>query len=135
MRMPGGWAWITAGLCGLAGSSATAQEHVDLLLYNGKVFTADATKSIHQAVAIRSNRIAAVGSNRMVERYSALRSVDLQGRLVTPGFIDTHTSREGQSQALHRLCGDGVDPGVHGEGAVQGGRAGAGGVDHGIRMV
>ncbi len=105
MRMPGGWAWITAGLCGLAGSSATAQEHVDLLLYNGKVFTADATKSIHQAVAIRSNRIAAVGSNRMVERYSALRSVDLQGRLVTPGFIDTHIHVRGNPRRYIDFAG------------------------------
>ena len=91
MRMRFLRAWIAAlALGGLPSSTVAAQEQVDLLLYNGKVFTADATKSIHQAVAIRDNRIVAVGGNALAERYSAVRTVDLEGRLVTPGFNDTH---------------------------------------------
>lgn len=78
--------WIAAlALGGLPSSTVAAQEQVNLLLYNGKVFTADATQSIHQAVAIRGNRIVAVGPNALAERYSAVRTVDLEGRLVTPG--------------------------------------------------
>ena len=84
-------AWVVAlALGGLSPSGVAAQEQVDLLLYNGKVFTADATKSVHQAVAIRDNRIVAVGGNALAQRYSALRAVDLRGRLVTPGFNDSH---------------------------------------------
>ena len=83
--------WIGAALLlGLAAPGAAAQEPVDLLLHNGKVFTADAMKSIHRAVAIRGNRIVAVGGNALLDRYSALRTIDLRGRLVTPGFNDTH---------------------------------------------
>ena len=91
MRPPGDRWWIGAAvLLGLAGSGAAAQEPVDLLLHNGKVFTADAMGSLHRAVAIRGNRIVAVGGNALLDRYSALRTIDLRGRLVTPGFIDTH---------------------------------------------
>ena len=88
--------WIAAlALGGLPSSTVAAQEQVNLLLYNGKVFTADATQSIHQAVAIRGNRIVAVGPNALAERYSAVRTVDLEGRLVTPGFNDTHVHVRG----------------------------------------
>lgn len=72
-----------------------AQESVDLLLHNGKVFTADDLGSIHRAVAIRDGRIVEVGGEELVARYRAARSLDLRGRLVTPGFIDTHVHIRG----------------------------------------
>ena len=99
MRAPGARWWIGAAvLLGLAASGARAQEPVDLLLHNGKVFTADAMKSIGRAVAIRGNRIVAVGGDQLLDRYSAVRTIDLGGRLVTPGFIDTHIHVRGNAR-------------------------------------
>jgi len=70
--------------------AAAAQQRVDLLLHNGKIFTADPLGSMQRAVAIKGGRIVAVGGDELAARYRASRTVDLQGRLVTPGFIDTH---------------------------------------------
>ncbi|MCV4784569.1 amidohydrolase family protein, partial [Escherichia coli] len=58
---------------------------------NGKVFTADARGTIVQAVAIDGERIVAVGSTaEITRRFRAARTIDLQGKLATPGFNDAH---------------------------------------------
>jgi predicted amidohydrolase YtcJ len=64
---------------------------VTLLLTNGKVFTADEQGTVAQAVAIDGERIVAVGTDAEIRRgYTAARTIDLRGRLVTPGFNDAH---------------------------------------------
>jgi predicted amidohydrolase YtcJ len=63
-----------------------------LILTNGKVVTMDAAGAVAQAIAIGGDRILAVGSDSDVEalRGNHTRMIDLQGRVVLPGFIDTH---------------------------------------------
>jgi predicted amidohydrolase YtcJ len=63
----------------------------DLLILNGHVYTADGG-SAAQAVAIRGNRITAVGSSAELERYRgpATQVVDAGGHAVVPGFNDAH---------------------------------------------
>src|SRR5690349_11367142 len=65
----------------------------DLLILNGKVYTADGSSSLQDAVAIRGNRIAAVGSNEEIGRLRGPNTqvVDASGRAVVPGFNDIHT--------------------------------------------
>jgi predicted amidohydrolase YtcJ len=64
---------------------------VRLLLVGGKVFTADGLGTLAEAVAIDGGRIVAVGSTRELRaRYRAARTIELGGRLVTPGFNDAH---------------------------------------------
>ncbi len=65
---------------------------VDLILFNGKVFTADLAKPAAEAVAIRGERIVAVGTNKEVEKLANIktRKIDLQGRVVIPGINDAH---------------------------------------------
>ena len=64
----------------------------DLILHNGKVVTVDRSFSLHQAVAIQSNRILQVGSDAQVLQLKGPQTelVDLQGRMVLPGLIDSH---------------------------------------------
>lgn len=64
----------------------------DLILVNGKVVTADDRFSIADAVAVRGDRIVAVGATDKVRALSgaSTRVIDLQGRAVLPGLIDTH---------------------------------------------
>lgn len=64
----------------------------DLIMHNGKVVTVDRAFSIHQALAIQGNRILEVGSDAQVLRLKGPRTelVDLQGRMVLPGLIDSH---------------------------------------------
>ena len=68
------------------------QSSADLILLNGKIFTADSAKPFVEAVAIRGERIFAVGTSAEVEKFAGAktRRLDLQGRVVTPGFNDAH---------------------------------------------
>ena len=63
-----------------------------LILINGKIVTMDAAGSSAQALAVGGDRIIAIGTNADVDplRGPGTRVIDLQGRVVLPGFIDTH---------------------------------------------
>lgn len=92
-------ALIAVALLGLGWARAgAAQERVDLLLHNAKIFTADPLLSMQRAVAIRDGRIVAVGGKDLLTRYTADSVLDLGGRLVTPGFIDTHIHMSGEGR-------------------------------------
>jgi len=64
----------------------------DVVLTNGKIITVDERFSIAQAVAIKGDRIVAVGANQDITRLAgpATRRIDLQGKSVVPGMIDNH---------------------------------------------
>lgn len=73
--------------------SVSAQQNApDLILYNGKIFTSDAEKPNAEAIAIRGERISAVGSNAEIKKLAGAntRLIDLQGRTVIPGINDAH---------------------------------------------
>jgi predicted amidohydrolase YtcJ len=80
--------------CLLAGwtAAATAQS-ADKILLNGRIVTVDDRFTIVQALAVRGERIVAVGSNTDIEklRGAATQVIDLQGRTVIPGLIDNHS--------------------------------------------
>ena len=92
---PSGARLAFAPLClllfGLASQAARADP--DLILYNGKVVTVDREFSIAEALAISGDRITAVGTNAELRSLAAseTRLVDLEGKTVLPGLIDTHT--------------------------------------------
>ncbi len=66
--------------------------HADLVFRNGPVFRADAARSWARAVAVRDGRITAVGGDEAVANLIGpdTRVVDLDGRLLCPGFQDAH---------------------------------------------
>lgn len=59
---------------------------------NGHVVTADANNRVVQAVAVKGNRIVAVGTNAEVKRliHDDTEVIDLTGKSLLPGFIDSH---------------------------------------------
>jgi predicted amidohydrolase YtcJ len=65
---------------------------LDLILYNGNLHTQAANQSPATAVAIHNNRIVAVGSDSDVRNLagSQTRQIDLDGRRVLPGLVDSH---------------------------------------------
>ena len=79
-------------------TSVLAQEPIDLLLYNGKIFSADEQLSIYSAVAVRDGRIVELGWDGLINRYQASRTIDLADKLVVPGFIDTHIHVSGNPE-------------------------------------
>jgi predicted amidohydrolase YtcJ len=89
------------GVCGIlfglllaAGSNAAraVEAAADLILHNGRIVTVDKAFSIAQAVAVREGRIILVGSNEaaMALKGATTQLVDLHGRTVIPGLIDSH---------------------------------------------
>jgi predicted amidohydrolase YtcJ len=64
----------------------------DLVIVNGKVVTVDERGTVAEAVAVKNGRIVAVGTTKQVKELanSGTRVIDLEGRLMLPGFIDTH---------------------------------------------
>lgn len=73
-------------------AGAAAAGPADTILVNGKVVTADDFFSIAQAVAIKGQRIVAVGRNDEVQTLAGgnTKVIDIQGRTVIPGLIDNH---------------------------------------------
>jgi hypothetical protein len=65
----------------------------DLVLVKGKVLTMAKKHPEAQALAIKGERILAVGSNEDIKAMAGSRTkvVDLRGKCVLPGFVDAHT--------------------------------------------
>jgi predicted amidohydrolase YtcJ len=74
-------------------TSAAAADAPDLILHHGKVVTVDSKFSIQEAVALKGNRILAVGSNASIldSRDYRTEMIDLKGSMLLPGLIDSHT--------------------------------------------
>jgi len=77
--------------CDTAGAMTTDQP-ADLVLRGGRIATMDPARSWATALAVRGERIVAVGHDRGVAALigSASRVIELRGRTVTPGFQDAH---------------------------------------------
>jgi predicted amidohydrolase YtcJ len=87
---------LVAGLALLDGTGAMAQaeaqEVADLIIHHAHVVTADAKFSVVQAIAIRGDRIVALGDDRDILRLRGpkTRLLDAGGRTVLPGLYDSH---------------------------------------------
>ena len=73
-------------------SYATQPAPCDLVLLNGTIATVDARNPDAQALAVRGDRISAVGTNEKIRRFigPSTRVLDLSGKFAMPGFIDGH---------------------------------------------
>jgi dihydroorotase/N-acyl-D-amino-acid deacylase len=69
-----------------------ASQAADVLIVNGMVIDGTGAPARRADVAIRGDRIVAVGAN--LPRDVAKRVVDAQGKIVSPGFIDLHAHLE-----------------------------------------
>ena len=86
---------ILAAIVALGGASVllvAQQPPADVILSGGKIITVDERFTIAQAVAVRGDRIVAVGSDQEIARLAgpSTRRIDLRGRAVVPGLIDNH---------------------------------------------
>jgi hypothetical protein len=82
---------LTALSLALVTTAAFAQAP-DIILLNGKIVTADEDGTVHQALAVRDGRIIALGKSDRIKHFASrqTRVVDLGGRTVIPGLIDSH---------------------------------------------
>ena len=118
----------------LAALSLTTQVHAkdaaDMVLYHGKVLTVDKAFSIKSAIVVKDGKILAVGGDDLAERYTAAHRVDLKGRTLMPGFMDTHLHiREHSHRDIEPGQGK-VHPRYPAADSPDGQAARAGGVDY-----
>jgi predicted amidohydrolase YtcJ len=80
-------------------AAAPSPHPAEAVLLNGVVITVDAQDSIAQALAISGGKVVEVGPDASVKRYigEGTRVIDLRGRTVTPGLIDSHFHMDGSS--------------------------------------
>src|SRR5262245_12550765 len=89
---------MALGLVGTAGAQSP-----ELILHHGKIATVDKAFSIAEAIAIRGDAIARVGKNDEVlaTKDDSTKLIDLGGKFVLPGLIDSHTHPTGA--AMHEF--------------------------------
>ena len=83
---------LTAWLCAAIAAAQTKEQPADLLILNGKVYTADGSGKFQEAIAIQGNRILRVGRSEEISKLRGpkTRVIDAHAAAVVPGFNDTH---------------------------------------------
>jgi predicted amidohydrolase YtcJ len=97
---------VTVGmLTAVVGYQPAPQQPADLILTNGKIVTVEPSGAQAQAIAVRGDRIVAVGSSAEMKRHTgpATQLIDLQGKLVIPGFVEGHGHFNGVGVAEMQL--------------------------------
>jgi predicted amidohydrolase YtcJ len=81
-------AGVITGFPTVKASTPTAE----LILINGKIITVDAQDSIMEGVAVRGGKIIDTGAAKKISQYIGTQTkvIDLKGKTVTPGLIDSH---------------------------------------------
>lgn len=79
--------------CAVAFASMEAMAAADLVLINGKIFTADHAQPKVQALAVQDGKVLQVGSDAQIKALiePSTRVIDLAGKTLMPGLIDSHS--------------------------------------------
>jgi predicted amidohydrolase YtcJ len=84
---------VVLALASITGCASTVSlKPVTLAVVNARVWTADSKRPWAEAIAVSGDRIVAVGSSAEVRKLAGAdtRVVDAAGRMVVPGFLDSH---------------------------------------------
>jgi predicted amidohydrolase YtcJ len=83
--------FFVAALASLSAAAALCQP-ASLVLRNGKIVTMNAAQPVAQAIAVRGDKVAAIGSNADAAKWIGPQTkvIDLYGQLAIPGFIEGH---------------------------------------------
>ena len=92
-------------LLAAVGSTLAAAEPADFVLTGGKVYTVNEKQPWAEAVAVDGNKVVYVGDNAGAKAFvgEGSEEIDLKGRLLLPGFVESH---------IHIGAGAGTTSGV-----------------------
>jgi predicted amidohydrolase YtcJ len=76
----------------LASPAQQVKDQADTIVIHGRVYTLDSKQPWAQAVAIRGDKIIAVGDDAAIAKFrgASTKVIDAAGQLVLPGFVDCH---------------------------------------------
>jgi len=96
---------LSVAVFSVALTSAQTIQPATLVLHNGKIVTVDAATPESQAIAVRGDRIEAIGTNESIQRYIGPNTqvIDLRGQLAVPGLIESHGHFMGLGQSKMTL--------------------------------
>ncbi len=74
-------------------SSCSNEPPADLIVTNAKIYTVDEANPMAEAIAVRDGKIVALGTSEEIEKLNGDKTkiIDAEGKLVLPGFEDSHT--------------------------------------------
>ncbi|MEM7016719.1 MAG: amidohydrolase [Pseudomonadota bacterium] len=78
---------------------------VDLVFTNGKIITVDSNFSVQNTLIVNDGLIVESGGAELLEKYRPAKTVDLAGKTLMPGFVDSHTHIRGQPKRFINLSG------------------------------
>lgn len=92
-------------VCVLFSTVFAQAQTASLILKNGKIWTDSAGKPFVSTIAIKGNKIIAVGSEKNLKKYigKGTKQIDLQGKFVMPGINDSHVHFLGSSTGLFQV--------------------------------
>ncbi len=95
------WPVLTAAIFLSFTACARKEEPASLVLTNGRIVTVDDSLPEAEALAVRGDRIVAVGTAGKIKRFIGddTKVIDLQGKLAVPGLIDSHAHFSGVGEA------------------------------------
>ena len=105
LRMPRHLAFLLVLVVGVSRPATAQQAPADLVVTNGRIYTADATRPVVDAMAIRGGRVVFVGdrAGAMALTGASTQVLDLDGLTVIPGMTDAHAHVLGLGQSLRNV--------------------------------
>ena len=90
--------------------SCKQKEKIDLLVYNGVIYTVDSSFSTAEAMAVKDGKIVETGkTGDLQSKYEAKENMDAAGKFIYPGFIDAHAHFFGYGLGLQKVNLDGTE--------------------------
>lgn len=89
--------------CGNNDDNINSSQQADLIFENGSVYTVDAARSKAEAVAVKDGKIVYVGNNSGLKDWRGQKTevIDLKGKMLLPGFIDTHNHAYLRAESMY----------------------------------
>jgi len=107
MHFPFFRTWFSTLLLAAAAfpAAAASSPSADVILVNARVFTMNPQQAWADAIAVRGDKILAVGDKTKIETYrgKTTKVIDAEGRLILPGFTDCHIHFMDGSLGLTRV--------------------------------
>ncbi|SON49438.1 amidohydrolase [Vibrio tapetis] len=103
---------LLASVLGLLSFSTAAAKPADLIITDAMVLTMNQDKTVYEngTVVVKDNKIIAVGDKTLAKQYKANKTLSVDGDIVMPGLINTHTH---VSMTVFRSLADDVPDRLH----------------------